>query len=92
MRKTTLSVALMLILLPGLLVRGDMAGFEGGANDITANLDPPLFETTVNITVPAEYRALKATMNITGMAAKGNSSAFPNGVQVDGPFLDEKEL
>jgi len=61
---------------------GGAPSFEDGKEEAIANLTAPGFESSVNIEVPAGYYVTNATMNVTGLAAENNASAYPEGVTV----------
>ena len=81
MRKLSVMVALLLFA-PLAALSGGAPSFEGGAGEAVASLVAPGFEATVNLVVPADYYVTNATMKVTGMAAEGNTSAYPENVSV----------
>jgi hypothetical protein len=72
----------MLVLACVLPMACSAPSFEGGQSEAVADLVAPGFEATVNLELPAGYFVNNVTMNVTGMAAPGNSSAYPEGVQL----------
>jgi hypothetical protein len=75
-------VAMAILAFPGLVGAGTINDFGGGKTEAVAILGAPGFSETVNLSIPAECAVLSATVNITGMAADGNASAFPTGVEL----------
>jgi len=82
MKSSPTAIVAMLVLTCVLPMVPGAPSFEGGQGEYTVDLVAPGFEATVNIEIPAGYYATNSTMNVTGMAAAGNSSAYPEGVQV----------
>lgn len=56
--------------------------FEDGNDEFVVNLAGPNYEATVNLVSPADYYVTNATMQVTGMTASGNISAYPENVSV----------
>ncbi len=76
MKRNAIAVATLLVVVPALSMGAGGLDFEGGLKEVVASLSAPSFQATVNLTVPAGFRAAKATMNVTGMASEGNASAY----------------
>jgi hypothetical protein len=73
-------ISILIVLLPGISVSGNITDFEGGAKEAIANLYPASYEAMVNITVPADHYVSNATFIVTGLPAEYNSSAYPEAV------------
>jgi len=80
MRRNAIAVVALLLILPAFTMATDQPSFEDGQNEAVANLNAPSFSVTVNLSIPADFRATDATMMLTGMAAEGNSSAYPESI------------
>lgn len=50
--------------------------FEGDNNEPTISLIVPYFEPIVNLVLPADYYASNITIQVTGMPAENNASAY----------------
>ncbi len=80
--RTVLAVMALIMLAPLSALTGGAPSFGGGEDEAVAVLEAPGFEATVDIVVPADYYVSNATMRVTGMAAEGNASAYPENVTV----------
>jgi hypothetical protein len=81
MRRATV-MAIAILAFPGLAGAATINDFGDGKTGAIAILETPGFSSIVNLSIPAECFVISATANITGMAAPGNSSAFPTGVEL----------
>ncbi len=63
--------------------------FEGGSDEAVVDLVGPGYEASVNLAFPAAFRAWNATLNVAGLAAGGDPTAYPENVTVtlDGTTL-----
>jgi hypothetical protein len=82
MNGKSILLATLMILVPAVPMAAGGPSFENGQAEAIADLAAPGFGSTVKLMVPAGYYVTNATMKVTGMAAKGNSSAYPENVQV----------
>jgi len=81
-RILAISIAIIMLVPAWSLGAGDPS-FEGGADEATAVLMAPGYQATVKFAFPADYYAANATLMVTGLAAEGNGSAYPERVQID---------
>ena len=82
MKRSIVAIEAMLLICPALSMASEQAGFEGGLDEVVVALNAPSFEATVDLDVPAGYYVTNATMKVTGMAAEGNASAYPEEIIV----------
>lgn len=82
MKRFSIAIIAMMLLLPGLSSAADQPAFEGGLEEVVVSLDAPDYLACVNVTVPAGFRAGNAAMKVTGMAAMDNASAYPEDVTI----------
>jgi hypothetical protein len=75
-------IMILLILCPGTIPASSGPGFEEGQNEVLAILNPPDYEATIDLAIPADFYVLNATMNVTGMAASGDTLSYPENVSV----------
>jgi DNA-binding MarR family transcriptional regulator len=82
MRVRALVLAALMILFPALSFVTGVSELQGGQKEAVLALSAPSFGAVTNFTLPARYHVLNATVNITGMASEGDSSAYPENVTV----------
>jgi len=89
MKTKAWAIVLVAVLLAPCALCLQIRNFEGGEAQETAVLDPPALSDTVNITLPAECFVLGATVNVTGLPAGTDPSAFPRNatITLDGTVL-----
>jgi len=79
MKKTPIWIV-ALFLMPVAALGAGAPSFEDGKDEFVVNLTAPNYNATVNLVVPADYYVKNAIMKVTGMAADGNASAYPENV------------
>jgi hypothetical protein len=86
MSRISAVLAALLFIAPAFALAAGPPHFDGGQEEVVAILNAPDFQASVNINIPAGFRAANATMNVEGMAAEGNASAYPENLimTVDG--------
>ena len=90
MTTKALEIAVTALLLAAPLVLClDVHDLGGGSLQATAVLDPPAFYDTVNLTLPAECFVLGATVNVSGLPAPSDPTAYPRNVTLS---VDENVL
>jgi len=77
MKTISLLVALSFVTMPFLAFGATIDDFKGGAPEAVADLSASGHTTVVNISVPADCYALKATMNVTGVPVQGEYPRAP---------------
>jgi DNA-binding MarR family transcriptional regulator len=82
MKKAFIWIALLMLILPALPLGAVANDFQGGQKEAVLALVAPSFEAGINLTIPAEDHILNSSMNVTGMPATGNSSAYPEDVVI----------
>jgi len=75
-------LVIALLLLPASFFSVGVPSFEDDKDEVIVSLAAPDYETTVNLVVPADYYVTNATLQVTGMAAEGNASAYPENVNL----------
>jgi len=83
MRNRALLIVALMILCPALSFVSGVSEFQGGQKETVLTLDAPSFEASVNITLPARYIVLNATVNVTGMASETDPTAFTKNVSLE---------
>jgi len=76
-----LAALVMLLLAPFSALAGTVTTFEDGWTESVAELEAPQCADIINVTVPAECRIRKATMNVSAVIPDGNPDC-PGSVQV----------
>ena len=70
-----------LVCCQSLALGSELTHFENGSKEAIAGLDVPSLTDTVNITVPAECRVLRAVMNVSSVPSD-ILGAYPEGVSI----------
>lgn len=82
MRVWAILVAALMVVFPALSFVTGVTEFEGGQKEPVLVLTAPSFEAVANITLPARYHVLNATVNVTGLASEKDPSAYPENVRL----------
>lgn len=82
MKRGLIAIVATMVLLPAFSLAAGTTGFPGGQKETVLTLTAPSFEASVNLTVPVRFRVVNATLNVTGLEASGDPSAYPEAVSL----------
>ena len=73
---------IMMMVLPGPALAGNLTAFQDGGDRATAVLDEPHPEDIINLSLPAECYILNATMRVRSAIPEKTMAAYPENVSI----------